>query len=71
MQVGDLVRFQRLKDAKYVNRPRTMGVIIGGPNQGYEGMEPCDRFKVAWFDTAGSTLVHLESRLEVVSHASR
>ena len=69
MHVGDLVRFQRLKDVEYVSRPRTMGIVVQRMSIP-SCKEPCDRFKVVWFDTAGSTLVHLESRLEVVSHAS-
>jgi len=81
MKVGDLIQFKHDRwSPAPPNGKAAMGVILAGPSQGYHGMEPCDRYKIAWFDAggfdgtkklyAGQQSCHLGKNLELVS-ASR
>ena len=78
MKVGDLIQFKH--DRWSANGEVSMGLVVDGPRQGYHGMEPCDRFKVAWLDAggfdgtkklyAGGMSWHTDYNLELIS-ASR
>jgi hypothetical protein len=76
MQVGDLIQFK--PNRGLYHRQGVLGLVVDGPRQGYLlGMEPCDRFKVAWLDAGGfdgtkrlaanQPSWHTDDNLEVIS----
>jgi hypothetical protein len=77
MKVGDLIQFKNDRWAKAAYGKAAMGMIVAAPDQGCDGEEPSNRFKVAWFEAggfdgmkklyAGQQSCHLEKNLELIS----
>ena len=66
MKVGDLVKW--VQPGLPVQGEHS-GIIVDGPREGFQGVEKCSSYAVAWF-THKKTMWHTDYNLEMVSESS-